>query len=472
MNATQVTWKNNGHTCESTWSFERLNYFYGQMLGVSDFRTEQAYFLEKLKLHNRCFHGYGVVCGLGVEEAPKEEICEPKSEKQRQYYEQCLAQCEHEIATVQQKIYAASGAAQDTRELNRELSQKQAEREEWRRKLDQLPPRQEKNKKCPAELIVHCGLALDCHGNELIVNQPLRVDLWSALSTEEQRHACEHGPTVVYLTLCYCAQPTHPSRPVIPDSCGALSECNYGRYRDSVKVKVTLEKPALDKRCNPCCEPCDFDCVLLATICWNPSRPLTNDDIDNGVRRKLALYEPTVITGISWQHGAVYTSDQAKVVLGTEQSGGTRTDGIEIQFSKPVYAETLTPGVIDLWRIQGGRGIRGMISRIEGRYKDKPVSGLITSVKCTDESGETLSAYDEVLITVRTSFILDECCQPVDGTHVGGRVPQIAEYRGKYPVEYPEEQSHPCPHPPGRYGPWTSGTGTPGGNFESWFFVK
>jgi hypothetical protein len=276
----------------------------------------------------------------------------------------------------------------------------------------------------------------------------------------------------VYLSLCYCAQPTNPSRPVIPDSCGALSECNYGRYRDSVKVNVTLEKPAADKRCNPCCEPCDFECVLLASICWDPSRPTTNDDLDNGVRRNLALYQPTVITGVSWQHGADYTADQAKAVLGTELSSGPRTDGLEIQFSKPVYAETLTPGVIDLWRIQGGRGIRGMISRIEGRYKDKPASGLISSVKFMDESGETLSSYDQVLITVRANFILDECCQPVDGNHMGGRVPQIVVYRDKSGIEYPKEQTDPCPCPPGRYGPWTSGNGVPGGIFESWFFVK
>ena len=54
------------HVCAEIPEFERLNYFYGQMLGAADFRAEQAFFREKLKLHNRCLHGYGVVCGLEV----------------------------------------------------------------------------------------------------------------------------------------------------------------------------------------------------------------------------------------------------------------------------------------------------------------------------------------------------------------------------------------------------------------------
>src|SRR5687767_4724570 len=53
-------------TCASLPDFKRLNYFYGQLLGVADFQTEQNFFREKLKLHNRCLHGYGVICGLKV----------------------------------------------------------------------------------------------------------------------------------------------------------------------------------------------------------------------------------------------------------------------------------------------------------------------------------------------------------------------------------------------------------------------
>ena len=45
---------------------ERLNYVFGQVLGVQDFRQEQVYFLDKNRLHNRSLHGYGTVWGLEV----------------------------------------------------------------------------------------------------------------------------------------------------------------------------------------------------------------------------------------------------------------------------------------------------------------------------------------------------------------------------------------------------------------------
>src|SRR5262245_12368229 len=46
--------------------FDRLNYFFGQLLSANDFRAEQQYFREKIKLHNRYLHGHGIACGLCV----------------------------------------------------------------------------------------------------------------------------------------------------------------------------------------------------------------------------------------------------------------------------------------------------------------------------------------------------------------------------------------------------------------------
>lgn len=46
---------------------ERLRYFNRQLLTADDMRTEQEYFREKLRRHNRFLHGWGVVCGASVE---------------------------------------------------------------------------------------------------------------------------------------------------------------------------------------------------------------------------------------------------------------------------------------------------------------------------------------------------------------------------------------------------------------------
>lgn len=50
-------------------SNKRVNYMHGLVLGVDEFRQEEFYLLEKDRLHNRSLHGYGTVCGLGIEQA-------------------------------------------------------------------------------------------------------------------------------------------------------------------------------------------------------------------------------------------------------------------------------------------------------------------------------------------------------------------------------------------------------------------
>jgi hypothetical protein len=49
---------------------ERVKYFNRQLLTADDMTTEQNYFLQKLRRHNRFLHGWGVVCGLQVTPAP------------------------------------------------------------------------------------------------------------------------------------------------------------------------------------------------------------------------------------------------------------------------------------------------------------------------------------------------------------------------------------------------------------------
>lgn len=46
--------------------FERNRYFYGKLLTVRDFESEQTYFNDKRRLLNRLLHGSGVVSGLQV----------------------------------------------------------------------------------------------------------------------------------------------------------------------------------------------------------------------------------------------------------------------------------------------------------------------------------------------------------------------------------------------------------------------
>jgi hypothetical protein len=47
-------------------TFVRNRYFYGKLMDVFHFETEQSYFNEKRWLLNRLVSGYGVICGLNV----------------------------------------------------------------------------------------------------------------------------------------------------------------------------------------------------------------------------------------------------------------------------------------------------------------------------------------------------------------------------------------------------------------------
>lgn len=53
--------------CEIS-SFTRNHYFTGKLLVERDFRQEQAYYVDKLRLHEQRLHGWGVVCGLKVKQ--------------------------------------------------------------------------------------------------------------------------------------------------------------------------------------------------------------------------------------------------------------------------------------------------------------------------------------------------------------------------------------------------------------------
>lgn len=486
--------------CTPLPEFERLNYYYGQNLGVAEFLAEQQYFLEKLRLHNRCLHGWGIVCGLEVDAVPEDADCISEHDLEREALEAKLDEIEKKIESLEKKLKESAdekeqetGEGVDEEKIKEELEMLKARREEIRRQLEKLPPCTPRDKKVSAKVLVNCGWALDCDGRELMLKHSQLLNLWQLLDRQQCRQAKsmfeQHSYIDINLILCYCEQPTYPSRPIVNDTCIDISRCVYGRTREGVKFKIEIEPEPVQQNCDSCCEPCEHECVILAHIRWHKNRPILAHDIDWSVRRMLSLYQTTTVAGVSWVHGEEYTADEVKNILGTKilgkKNGDTRTDGLEIVFSRPVYAETIKPGVIDVWRIHGGSSPSGEMTHIQGSFVDKPDSGLITSFKYQDDGEETLSHGDRVLIILRSSHILDECCKPVDGEHVGGMVPQLEKYQKaeKPETKNPGKQKEkswqpkddvipPCARPPVHRLPWTSGNGIPGGTFESWFYIN
>ncbi len=67
-----------GGGCGDVPELARLRFFHGQPLGALDLRREQSYHRDRARLHNRLLHGWGFVCGLEVEVAPRrrQQECE------------------------------------------------------------------------------------------------------------------------------------------------------------------------------------------------------------------------------------------------------------------------------------------------------------------------------------------------------------------------------------------------------------
>jgi hypothetical protein len=382
--------------------FRRLRYFHGQMLAAADFQREQEYFVEKLRLRNRCLHGYGVACGLLVSPAPPADAC---------------------------------GAPEPHR----------------------------------ARVTLHAGVAVDCLGNEIVIRRDTTVELL-ALLPEQDRAGSTDGRRV-YLSVEFCERDVEPTRGVHAGSCGATADCEYGWRQDHYRIRVTVTEPDNDGCADLCCGSCaesgpDPRLLLARIDDVRDDRPVRQDAIHLGVRRPLGRYRFTTITGISWQHGGYYTIGQAAELLGARDEDG----GLRVCFSGDVQASCLTPGIVDVQVTEAGDGHRAGIYLMNGHIEDRRdrTAGTLTrQLRWRQASGEPLRDGDRVLVTVRTPFILDRCCRPVDGTHAGGRVPPLT---GCKPAAHREPD--PCGTPPSGAGPWTSGTGTGDGVFQSWFFVR
>jgi hypothetical protein len=435
--------------CGEMPELKRLNYFYGQMLGVNDFRTEQSYFREKLKLTNRCLHGFGVVCGLMVTQEGAPQDCNGQSDAERR-------KIEAELKDLEAKLRAA-------REAGDEASVKAIEEQMaiLRQRLQSLPPG-ECTPAPSAKVIVEPGLAFDCEGNQVIVARAHSFDPWDLLSDTDRRRVLDGQGSDLYLSICYCEHGVDPVRPVMPNACGATNECSYGKTREGYQLMLSTTAPAPDTRCESCCNCCEESCLPLAVLRgYRKGEAATS--VDNSVRRLISTYPATTITGISWTHGASYSAAEASAILGTPDKAG-----LQIDFSRPVLTSSLTDGVIDLWVIEGGRTNRAGVFYLEGAFEDFGGAPTVSSVRFSYQGDETLDPGDRVMITVRCAFILDECCKPVDGVHVGGRTPLIEAFKE---FDHADPNLRCAVKPPG-YGPWTSGSSTPGSSFESWFFIE
>jgi len=326
--------------------------------------------------------------------------------------------------------------------------------------VEPAPPSDDKEKdEHQAKVHITSGLGVDCDGNEVLVPGSCAIDLWDAL------HEDERTGTTVWVGVEYTERAVEPTRTVFNSACADTSDCDFGYTEESYCVRVTTKTPPKDERCETCCTRCEHKVLWLARIDdVDFAKPVREEQIHLDVRRFFGRRVPTVITGVNWKHGHTYTVNEAKELLGTQKNSG----GLVVEFSDGVRVDSLRRGVVEIQVIEGGAGRNADTWYMGGTFEEPtPKDGEFTDhFRYRQTTRETLQDGDRVLITVRAAFILDRCCRPVDGTHVGGRVPTIDDHNTRSAAHGG------CDLPPSGIGPWTSGTGAGGDVFESWFFVK
>lgn len=405
----------------------RNRYFTGRYLTAHDFRLEQSYFLSRHRLHNRLFHGWGIVCGLGIHPHP--------------------------------------------------------------------------NPECANRVIIEPGIALDCCGREIILEEPRVVTIWEADAQpcapsqpdpQPEAHdslevapAAEPAPTgltreaTAYLLVIAYDEEDSEFAPVLYDDNCNDAACGPGqlaanRIRERACLTVVPWEPANRKSyagCWPTAEPgprpcvdCDIDpcdeqpgCLDPACDCelgvplalispWfqNGGFAIVDESLDFSGRRELqtpAAYL-THVVALNWPHGG-------RVPLSALRDPGGMNGELRITFDRK-----LLPGDPD----NMATGINGSTFVVEAhrqadvRYELELLhndgqppylaeDGCTAVFKIDDELLEGRQNLGDYLLHVvlRCNFILDCHRRPVDGDHMKGTLP--------------------------------SGNGWPGGTFESWVWI-
>lgn len=265
--------------CRST-AGERPRYFPRQLVTAEDMMLEQEYFRNRMRLHNRLMHGWGVVCGLQVAPAVSKEsagsmapwkvtVCHGHA--LGPYGDDITVPCEVEIDLRQDSVAGSS--------------------------------------------IEPCDTVADVWCSEVLMNRGQDQEL--------------------YLAIRYAEVPTRPVR-MQPAGCGCDdTACEYSRLRDGYVIKVLTvgdyrklaaeQKPAplawpnlfKEEDPHPGCWHCsEHPWVVLAHVKIDAGGKIT--EINNRVARRLVA----ALGGFYWSRGI-----NVKIMLinGQERSALQRT---------------------------------------------------------------------------------------------------------------------------------------------------
>nr|CBH39162.1 conserved hypothetical protein [uncultured archaeon] len=424
-------------------NFERNKYFYGKLMTVRDFETEQSYFIEKQRLINRLIHGAGVVCGLKVEETrewtdipekikinpgvaidccgreiivPEEKVVDLKEEYSPDDNEETVYVllkydfCEKESVPVINNV----SACEETCCYNRIL-------ETYKIEI---------SKDMPEDCVPSDGRLCDVWSD---TEKPEKfVDYWIKECPE-----CPQEPAVLLAAISLQNSTIKKIDNAIKDGEGFKKSLVFSNARLYELIKCVEKKVGLEK---------DLPCIT--GISWEHDREydLSNPSDMEELRELMLRYTITfnkdikketinhkTLNGILLEYIFVEHYNDCGYVEQTSAKSNLPVCFFPEE-AKDKVSFTFFPGISGIGNV-GYWAVNNMIkTRIKTAYKSRVTMGITTGEVKVQNVGM------RILIQLKGDFVLDENGYPLDANFLKGV--------------------------------FLTGNGIPGGLFESWFDVK
>lgn len=379
-----------GSGCGSGCGFiapEKNRWFTGKYVTAYDFRAEQEYMVSRHRLHQRLFHGWGIVCGLEVRQHPN-PACRDRW------------------------VVIGPGVAVDC--CGRELVL--CEETPFELPLPKAPSGDE------PEQIASSGYRKESPPGQ-VADGPFLICL------RYEEHQVEQVPVLYSEGACDPAKVEANRVREIPAigwrSLDEVSPDCWSHADGGMDTPCTDDcddpDPGPAHTClQPVC-PCE-DCVPLALIPFDPEHPDAKIEIDRRGRRRLPTppHLLTHIVGTNWTHGGQLTLDQLETDLGGR---------LEIRFDRRILpADEERTGISEFtFQVQ--------YQTVEENLEflpfdlDHPPSledgclAVYTIAPTYLSSPRRNISGTSVLVALKCDFILDCHDNPVDGDHLRGRKP-------------------------------------------------
>jgi hypothetical protein len=474
----------------------RNKYYRGKLLTDRDFSDEQQYHRDKLRLHTRLLHGWGVVCGLAVKP-------HPHCPQLRLVIEEGLAIdcCGHEIRVLKDAYVDLPQKAEGSKEAAAAETSYGGEKRHGAEDRYGGEERYGGEKRHRGEDRYggeephgveeqHGGEdpygVEDPYGAE---KRPRGEERYGGQESDEGKEPYEGGepsepcepelePKKLYLCISYTECDTEYS-PAPFDDCGCVTGggLRANRVCEGFRLELFDEKPdfwdeAVGRRCEAedCCElyghgcePCRNSrepcCVPLAIIVdFVPGEKICHEQIRvRGHRRQLAStetldnvlrclldklpgHELTQIDRISWGHGRHYL---CRDFIPEFCERHERHDGFHISFTRKVRSHTINPRTFLAYVVfePDDRVLQRHVEFVPVQiHKDERETDWCRLVINRHYALQRLDGRSfDLFITLKCDVVIDVHDLAVDGNFIGAKTP--------------------------------TGDGVQGGTFETWIHV-